>query len=30
LQYEVSHALAWRNAGPAHVLAFVTVTALSR
>lgn len=30
LQYEVTHALAWRNAGPAHVHAFVTITAVDR
>jgi transcriptional regulator with XRE-family HTH domain len=30
LQYEVTHALAWRNAGPAHVQAFITVSTVLR
>jgi transcriptional regulator with XRE-family HTH domain len=30
LQYEVGHTLAWRNAGPSHVQAFITVSVLQR
>jgi len=30
LQYEVTHALAWRNAGPAHVQAFLTIAVHER
>jgi transcriptional regulator with XRE-family HTH domain len=30
LQYEVAHTLAWRNAGPAHVQAFITVSVPQR
>ena len=30
LQYEVAHTLAWRNAGPAHAHAFVTVCVVER